>query len=85
MKATIVNYRLSRHVQKPNHMILKVDGYATKKKAEELLGKIVVWKSPAGKELKGKIAAAHGNSGAVRAIFENGMPGQSLGSEVEIM
>ncbi len=85
MKATIVNYRLSRHVQKPNHMILKVDGYATKKKAEGLLGKIVVWKSPAGKEIKGKVAAAHGNKGAVRAIFEKGLPGQALGNEVEIV
>ena len=83
MKAIIVNYRISRHVQKPSHMVLKVDGYATREKAKVLVGKKVSWKSPAGKQIKGKIASAHGNKGAVRAIFEKGMPGQAVGSKVE--
>ena len=72
-------------MQKPNHMILKIEGYATRKKAESLVGKVVVWKSPAGKEIKGNVVIAHGNSGAVRAIFERGMPGQALGSEVDVV
>ncbi|MBS3127587.1 50S ribosomal protein L35ae [Candidatus Woesearchaeota archaeon] len=84
MEATIANFRMSRHRQKVNHMILHVPGVDNKAKAEKLVGKAVSWKSPAGKEIKGKIASAHGNSGAVRAIFETGMPGQSLTTKVKV-
>ena len=65
-------------------MIVYLDEVKKRDKASELVGKQVVWKSPAGKEINGKVASAHGNKGAVRVIFEKGMPGQSLGSKVEI-
>jgi large subunit ribosomal protein L35Ae len=84
MKGTIVNFRLSRHVQKGNHMIIEIEDVESREKAEPLVGKEVVWKSPAGKEIKGKVASAHGNSGKIRVIFETGMPGQSLATKVEI-
>ena len=84
MEAIIVNFRRSRHVQKPNHIILEVRGIENKEKAASLIGKKVTWKSPAGKELKGEIKATHGNKGCVRAIFETGVPGQALGKKVEI-
>lgn len=84
MKATIVNFRQGRHHQTDNQLIIQVEGYADKEKATSLVGKEVVWKTPAGKEIKGKISAPHGNSGAVRAIFEKGMPGQAFGTSIEI-
>ncbi len=84
MNAVIVNFRSSRHRQYGNQMVIKVEGVDKRDKAGSLVGKAVVWKSPAGKELKGKIASVHGNSGAVRAVFETGMPGQSVGQKVEI-
>ena len=84
MEGVIVNFRSARHHQKGNQMVIKVDGIFDKKKAEELVGKKVVWVSPAGKELVGKISFAHGNSGAVRAIFETGMPGQAVGAKVRV-
>lgn len=84
MEGIIVNFRRNRHTQKPTHMIISVEGVDRKDKAGSLVGKEVSWKSPANKEIKGKIASAHGNSGAVRAIFEKGMPGQSIGSKVQI-
>ena len=71
-------------MQKNNHMIVDVDGISTREKAEPLVGKEVIWTSPAKKEIKGKVAAAHGNKGNVRVIFEKGMPGQSLANKVEI-
>lgn len=83
MEAVIASFRRGRHTQTNNQMILKIEGL-NKKKAESMLGKIVVWKSPAGKEIKGKISNLHGNSGALRAIFERGMPGQSLGTKAEV-
>lgn len=84
MQATIMNFRLARHHQKLTHMILKVKGVEKRSDAEKLVGKAVSWKSPAGKEIKGNIASAHGNKGAVRAIFEKGMPGQSLATQVNV-
>ena len=84
MEGIITNFRSGRHHQYDNHMIIEVKGYSGKEKAKELVGKIVIWTSPAGKEIKGKIASTHGNKGAVRAIFGSGMPGQAVGSKVKI-
>lgn len=84
MEAVIVNFRGSRRVKKGNHMIIEVEGINDKVKASELVGKKVVWKTSAGKSLQGKVASPHGNSGALRVIFETGMPGQSIGTKVMI-
>lgn len=84
MEGTITNFRSGRHTQTTNQMIIVVEGVSDKEKAKELVGKKVVWKSPAGKELTGKVSAVHGNKGAVRALFETGMPGQSLSGKVSI-
>ncbi len=67
-------------------MIVLVAGSDSKAKAEKLVGKKVIFTTE-GKEKKqivGKISAAHGNKGAVRVIFERGMPGQAIGKEVKI-
>ena len=66
------------------HFILEVEGVATKEEAKKLAGKNVEWKSPAGKIIKGKISDSHGNKGMARAIFEKGLPGQAVGTEVEV-
>ena len=84
MEGTIVNFRRSRHAQTTNQMVISIHGIDSKEKAEALVGKAVTWKSPAGKEIKGKVSAPHGSKGVVRAIFETGMPGQSLSAKVSI-
>jgi large subunit ribosomal protein L35Ae len=84
MEGTIVNYRMSRRNQNTKHIVISVSGYADKEKAKALVGKHVIWVTQTGKELKGKIAAPHGNKGAVRAIFETGVPGQAIGTKVKI-
>ena len=67
-------------------MIVVVPGVDSKDKAQEYVGKTAVWTSPGKhkKQIKGKISSAHGNKGALRVIFERGLPGQSLGEEVKI-
>lgn len=67
-------------------MIVVVPGVDSKEKAEKLVGKSAVWTTPGktGKKISGKVSAPHGNKGAVRVIFETGMPGQSLGEPVKI-
>lgn len=85
MEAIINNFRTARHHQDTRHIIISIDGYDTKEKAGQLVGKRVVWKSSAGKELRGEIARVHGNKGRVRAIFEKGLPGQALGTKAEVI
>jgi large subunit ribosomal protein L35Ae len=65
-------------------MIVQAPNVDSREKAKELIGKSVTWKSPAGKELKGKVTQEHGNSGALRVQFETGMPGQALSGKVSI-
>lgn len=84
MKAIIVNFRGGRHTQLGNQMVVLIEGVTTKDKATSLIGKGVIWTSPAKKEIKGKITAIHGNKGAVRVHFERGMPGQSVGKTVTV-
>jgi large subunit ribosomal protein L35Ae len=84
MEGTISNFRLSRHLKSNNQMVVLVKGSDKKEKAQKLVGKKVVWASPAGKEIKGEIRSSHGNKGAVRVLFETGMPGQAVGAKVKI-
>ncbi len=84
MQGTIVNFRSARHHQTHNQMIIIADGVENRGKAEELVGKKVVYKTDGGKEIKGEVRAPHGNSGAFRALFEKGMPGQSISKKVQI-
>ncbi len=83
MEGVIVNFRGGVHTQKGNHMIVKIDGVDKREDAVKLLGKKVVWKSVK-KEITGEVKSAHGNKGAIRVIFETGMPGQSLSKKVSI-
>jgi len=79
-----LQFRRGRHVVKERHFLIEVESSKSREEATKLVGKEVVWKSPAGKEIAGKIAGAHGNKGVVRAIFEKGLPGQAITTNVEI-
>jgi len=84
MKGIIMNYRMGRHTQNPHQMIVKAEGVENKEEANKLHGRKVIWKSPAGKELEGHISGSHGNKGALKVRFIKGLPGQAIGSEVQI-
>ena len=79
----IIQFRRGRHRIHEKHFILDF-GMKNREEAEKLVGKEVEWKSPAGKIIRGKISSSHGNKGVVRAIFEKGLPGQAITTEVEI-
>jgi len=83
MKAKIIQFRRSRHKIHERHYLIDFSA-KSRKEAEKFIGKEVEWKSSSGKIIKGKISASHGNKGLVRAIFERGLPGQSLNDEVEV-
>jgi ribosomal protein L35AE/L33A len=86
MEGVISNYRRGRHTVHPTHCILVFPNIKTRKEANKLIGRTVVWLTPTGKELIGVINRAHGNNGAVRAHFKKaGVPGQALGQKVKIV
>jgi large subunit ribosomal protein L35Ae len=85
MKGIVVQFRRGRHTIHERHFLLDI-GMKNREEAKKMAGKEVVWKSPGKnpKEIKGKISDAHGNSGLVRAIFDKGLPGQAITTEIEI-
>lgn len=85
MKGRLANYRRGVHTEYTNQYIVEVDGVKDRASADGILGKKVVWKTTTGKTIVGKVSKAHGNSGAVLARFDKGLPGQAIGTEVEIL
>jgi len=86
MEGVIANYRQGRHTHHPKQLILIFPNVKTRKDANKIVGRTVVWVTPTGKQLKGVINRAHGNNGAVRAHFKKaGVPGQALGTKVKII
>ena len=83
MKGIITSFRRGRKTQTPDQMIILPDE-ASKESSVALVGKTVVFKTSAGRDIKGTVSAIHGGKGAVRAKFETGMPGQAIGKEVSI-
>jgi large subunit ribosomal protein L35Ae len=84
MEGVIANFKGSHRTQVNNQMIVLASGVDSKEKAAKLVGKKVVWSSPAGKDIKGEVRSAHGNKGALRVLFEKGMPGQAIGTKVKV-
>jgi large subunit ribosomal protein L35Ae len=83
MKGLLVQFRRSRHRIHERHYLLDL-GCATREEAKKMVGKQVSWKSSAGKIITGTVSDAHGNKGLVRAIFERGLPGQAVATEIEV-
>ncbi len=84
MEGTIVNYRRGKRTQDTNQYILEVEGVSDRSKADSLVGTKVAWKTSSGKEIIGKISKSHGNGGAVLARFDSGLPGQAVGTKIEV-
>ena len=83
MKGIVVQFRRGKHRIHEKHYLIDL-GLASREEAKKMAGKQVIWKSPAGKEIKGTISDAHGNKGIVRARFESGLPGQAITTEIEV-
>lgn len=84
--ARVIQFRRGRKTYKPRHFLIEIPGVDSKEKATDFVGKTVEWKSPGKtqKIISGKISSAHGGNGVVRAIFEKGLPGQAIGTDVDI-
>jgi large subunit ribosomal protein L35Ae len=80
----VLQFRRGKKTISERHFLIEIEGVESREEASKFEGKEVEWKSSAGKIIKGKIAAAHGGKGVVRAIFEKGLPGQAITTKVEI-
>ncbi len=82
----IIQFRRGRKTFKPKHFLIEIPGIDSREKATEFVGKTTEWTSTGknAKVIKGKISSAHGGNGVVRAIFERGLPGQAIGTDVEV-
>ena len=84
-KGIVMQFRRGRHVVHERHFLIDVNA-KNREEAHKFVGKEVIWTSlgKTKKQIKGKISSPHGNKGLVRAIFERGLPGQAITTEVEI-
>ena len=57
-EGVISNYKQGRHTLHPKHCILIFADVKTRKEANKLVGRTVVWNSPSGKAMRGKITRA---------------------------
>jgi large subunit ribosomal protein L35Ae len=83
MKGIVIQFRRGKKTIHERHYLLDL-GLTSRDEAKKMAGREVSWKSPGGKIINGKISDAHGNKGLVRAIFERGLPGQAITTEIEV-
>lgn len=84
MEGKVIQFRRGRKTVHERHFLIEIPKVNNREDALKLIGKEVIWTSPANKVINGKISSAHGNKGVVRAIFEKGLPGQAVTTKVEI-
>ena len=79
----ITNYRMGPKSQTPSECLIEFQGIDSAALAGRLVGQKVTWK--AGKSmLQGKVKGAHGKNGMVKVKFRHGVPGEALGTVVEL-
>ncbi|MFX1237023.1 MAG: 50S ribosomal protein L35ae [Promethearchaeota archaeon] len=85
-EGVISNYRRGRHTVHQKQCVVVFPDVKTRKEANKLSGRTVVWTTSSGRDLRGVITRAHGNNGAVRVLFKKaGVPGQALGTKIKII
>jgi large subunit ribosomal protein L35Ae len=79
----ITNYRTGPKEQTSNECLIEFENVTSVALASKLVGQKVTWKNGTSK-LIGKIRGPHGKNGMVRVRFVRGVPGQAIGSIVEL-
>lgn len=84
IRGIIVNYRVGPKTQRSKEYIIQFPNVNSISEASRLIGRKVVWKNRKTKII-GKIVGSHGKRGLVRARFRKGLPGQALGTAIELI
>jgi large subunit ribosomal protein L35Ae len=80
----ILNYRIGIATQNPKECLIKFAHVNSASLAGQLFNRKVVWKQGDIKFI-GRIRGPHGKKGAVKVKFQKGVPGQALGTTVELL
>jgi large subunit ribosomal protein L35Ae len=80
----ITNYRTGIREQTSNECLIEFENVTSVGLASKLVGQKVTWTNGTTK-LIGKIRGPHGKNGMVRVRFVRGVPGQAIGSVVELI
>jgi len=84
IQGIITNYRVGPRTQRSKECIIRFAHVTLSSEAGRLIGRKVAW-NVGKKKIVGKIVALHGGKGLVRARFRKGVPGQALGTRVELV
>ena len=84
IQGIIVNYRVGPKTQRSKECIIQFPQVNSPSEASRLIGRKVVWINGETR-IVGKIVDLHGRKGLVRARFRKGLPGQALGTTVELI
>ena len=80
----IVNYRIGIKTQNTKECLIHFENINSSVSARQLIQKKVVW-NQGNQKITGKIARIHGKNGVVAVKFQKGLPGQALGTTVELV
>ena len=80
----IMNYRIGIRTQSSRECLIQFANVDSAAQAGRLLGQKVIWKNENKKHI-GKIVCFHGKNGVVKVRFKKGVPGQALGTTVELV
>jgi ribosomal protein L35AE/L33A len=80
----IVNYRIGIKAQASRECLIELRTVDSASLAGKLVGQKVTWTRGSNKFI-GKIMGPHGRNGMVRVRFRHGVPGQAIGTLVELV
>jgi ribosomal protein L35AE/L33A len=84
VQGVIVNYRTGPKSQKSKEYLIQFTCARSVSDAARLVGRKVAWQKGEDK-IVGKIVSLHGKKGLVRARIRKGLPGQAIGTAVNLM
>ena len=79
-----MNYRIGIRTQASRECLIQFTDAASQEQPGKFIGRKFVWKGEKS-SLVGKIVGLHGKNGVVRVRFKKGVPGQAIGSLVELV
>ncbi len=80
----ITNYRTGIREQTSNECLIEFENVNSEALACKIIGQKVTWTNGITK-LTGKVRGPHGKNGMVRVRFVRGVPGQAIGTLVELI
>ena len=80
----ILNYRIGIRTQMSHECLIQFADIVSAGQSGQLIGRKVAWKGE-NREISGKIVGFHGKNGVVRVKFKKGLPGQAIGTTVQLV